>query len=73
MMFLAALPVAKKKIAKFYYINNEVARTTSDESEPIWLEPQLELKDFQLGSACDLFHFSSELEKIMIFSPEKSG
>ena len=23
----------------------------SDESEPSWLEPQLELKDFQLGSA----------------------
>ena len=27
----------------------------SDESEPSWLEPELELKDFQLGSACDLF------------------
>ena len=24
---------------------------TSDESEPSWLEPELELKDFQLGSA----------------------
>ena len=23
----------------------------SDESEPSWLEPELELKDFQLGSA----------------------
>ena len=23
---------------------------TSDESEPSWLEPELELKDFQLGS-----------------------
>jgi hypothetical protein len=34
----------------------------SDESEPSWLEPQLELKDFQLGSARDLFHFSSELK-----------
>ena len=25
--------------------------TVSDESEPSWLEPELELKDFQLGSA----------------------
>ena len=33
---------------------------TSDESEPSWLEPQLELKDFQLGSARDLFPFSSK-------------
>ena len=33
---------------------------TSDESEPSWLEPQLELKDFQLGSARDLFYFSSK-------------
>ena len=24
---------------------------TSDDSEPSWLEPELELKDFQLGSA----------------------
>ena len=24
---------------------------SSDESEPSWLEPELELKDFQLGSA----------------------
>ena len=27
----------------------------SDESEPSWFEPYLELKDFQLGSARDLF------------------
>ena len=33
---------------------------TSDESEPSWLEPELELKDFQLGSARDLFPFSSK-------------
>ena len=32
----------------------------SDESEPSWLKPELELKDFQLGSACDLFPFSSK-------------
>ena len=32
----------------------------SDESEPSWLEPELELKDFQLGSARDLFPFSSK-------------
>ena len=35
---------------------------TSDESEPSWLEPELELKDFQLGSARDLFRFSSKLK-----------
>jgi hypothetical protein len=34
--------------------------TFSDESEPSWLEPELELKDFQLGSARDLFPFSSK-------------
>ena len=34
---------------------------TSDEPEPSWLEPYLELKDFQLGSARDLFHFSSKI------------
>ena len=27
----------------------------SDESEPSWLEPELKLKDFQLGSARDIF------------------
>ena len=32
----------------------------SDESEPSWLEPELELKDFQLGSARDLFLISSK-------------
>ena len=35
--------------------------TSSDESEPRWLELYLELKDFQLGSAHDLFHFSSKI------------
>ena len=34
---------------------------TSDEFEPSWLEPQLELKDFQLGSA-RLVTFFSQLE-----------
>ena len=29
---------------------------TSDESEPSWLKPGLELNNFQLGSAHDLFH-----------------
>ena len=33
---------------------------SSDESELSWLEPELELKDFQLGSARDLFPFSSK-------------
>ena len=32
----------------------------SDESEPSWLKPELELKDIQLGSARDLFLFSSK-------------
>ena len=34
----------------------------SDESEPSWLEPELELKDFQLSLAPDLFLFSSKLK-----------
>jgi hypothetical protein len=29
---------------------------SSDESDPSWLEPGLELNNFQLGSARDLFH-----------------
>ena len=32
---------------------------SSDESEPSWLEPELELKDFQLGSARLVAFFSS--------------
>ena len=31
----------------------------SDKSEPSWLEPQLELKDFQLGSARLITFFPS--------------
>ena len=34
---------------------------SSDESEPNWLEPQLELKDFQLGSA-QLVIYSCQLK-----------
>ena len=35
----------------------------SDESEPSWLEPELELKDFQLGSArLGSWPFSLQLE-----------
>ena len=37
-----------------YYLDS------SDGSEPSWLEPELELKDFQLGSARNLFLFSSK-------------
>ena len=33
---------------------------SSDESEPSWLDPELELKDFQLGLARVLFPFSSK-------------
>ena len=33
-----------------------------DKPEPSRLQPQLELRDFQLDSARDLFHFSSELK-----------
>ena len=49
----------------------------SDESEPSWLEPELELKDFQLGSARDLFPLSSESKigrkraEILIFKKKK--
>ena len=32
----------------------------SDESEPSWLAPYLELKDFQLGKARDHFPFNSK-------------
>ena len=31
---------------------------TSDEPELSWLEPQLELKDFQLGTARGFFHLA---------------
>ena len=33
---------------------------SSDKSEPSWLEPELKLKDFQLGSTRDLFPLSSK-------------
>ena len=36
---------------------------TSDKSEPSWLEPQLELKDFQLGSAQLVTFFPSARNK----------
>ena len=36
----------------------------SDESEPSWLEPELELKDFQLGLACDLFSFQLDIKDL---------
>jgi hypothetical protein len=45
------------------YISN------SDESEPSWLEPELELKDFQLGSARDLFPFSCKNRGSGVWSP----
>ena len=38
-------------IAMFKNRINKKILKTSDESEPIWLEPELELKDFQLGMA----------------------
>ena len=51
---------------------------SSDESDPSWLdpqlEPQLELKDFQLGSTLDLLHsaqnlyFSSKIKKQVYFT-----
>ena len=60
---------------KFAFLNMYVR---SDEPEPSWLEPQLELKDFQLGSGRDLFasartyFFQLENQKIAIFCcPEK--
>ena len=37
-----------------YYIDS------SDESKPSWLEPELELKDFQLDLAHELFPLSSK-------------
>ena len=53
---------------------NWLLQFTSDESEPSWLGPQLELKDFQLGSACDLFrsarkfYFSPKIQKYAFFA-----
>ena len=50
---------------------------TSDESETSWLEQKLELKDFQLGSARDLFasartyFFQLENQKISIFAAQR--
>ena len=41
--------------------------TISDESEPSWLKPELELKIFQLGSA-QLVAFLHQLEKIYFSS-----
>ena len=38
---------------------NKFALICSDESEPSWLEPELELKDFQLGSARLVTFFTS--------------
>ena len=38
-------------IAMFKICINKKILKTSDESEPSWLEPELELKDFQLGTA----------------------
>ena len=40
--------------------SGNVAISIMDESEPSWLKPQLELKDFHFGSARDLFPFSSK-------------
>jgi hypothetical protein len=51
---LPALPL----ITPLLYLVN-----TSDESEPSWLElKDLQLGSARLGSARDLFHFSSELK-----------
>ena len=55
-----------------------IALTSSDEPEPSWLQPELKLKYFQLGSARDHFasartsFFQLENQKIAIFCcPEK--
>ena len=40
------------------HLQDDSQLNNSDESEPSWLQPYLELKDFQVGSARDLFHFS---------------
>ena len=47
------LKISKKdQTVKLNYLNY---KNSSDQFEPSWLEPQLELKDFQLGSARDFF------------------
>ena len=46
---------------------------TSDESEPSWLEPELELKDFQLGSARLVTFFdSARMQKLAKKEPKMS-
>ena len=51
--------------------------SSSDEPEPSWLEPELELKLFQLGSARELFasarthFFQLENQKIAFFAEQK--
>ena len=51
-----------------FFINTYLLANTyvviSDDSEPSWLK----LKDFQLGSARDLFHFSSKTSQNSILS-----
>ena len=50
--FLTYLPILSHPITSDFgdYLGPPYL-STSDESEPSWLEPELELKDFQLGSA----------------------
>ena len=47
-----------QEIVRFWFFLSYLI--TSDESEQSWVEPELELKDFQLGLARDLFPLSSK-------------
>ena len=47
--FLAPISTKYKEAIVFLTCRIEIVKV-SDESEPSWLMPQLELKDFQLGS-----------------------
>ena len=46
-------------LVEFQYFEKKKLAYTSDESKPSWHEPELELKDFQLGSAWLLTFFPS--------------
>ena len=63
--FLAPISTKYKEAIVFLTCRIEIVKV-SDESEPSWLMPQLELKDFQLGWACDIFPFSQKRAEILL-------
>ena len=60
--FLAPISTKYKEAIIFLTFRIEIVKG-SDESEPSWLMPQLELKDFQLGLAQLVTFFPSAKNK----------